>query len=203
MASASIGQVHRARLKTGRRAVVKVQHPGIEGTIRRDLDILGFLADIAEMNDALRRYQPVSVIREFSRTMLNELDFRRELRTCKPFGGTLPTTKRWFSPSRIPSWPAAGCLRWSFFKGCSVADEKELEKIEVDRQDSPRGANVFVQMIFRDGFYHADPHPGNFLLLPDGKIGLLDAGMVGRIDEKFRKQIEDILMAAATVTPSG
>ena len=58
------------------------------------------------------------------------------------------------------------------------------------------GANVFIQMIFRDGFYHADPHPGNFLVLPNGKIGLLDAGMVGRIDDKFRRQIEDILMAA-------
>src|SRR5947209_6711609 len=78
LASASIGQVHRARLKTGKRVVVKVQHPGIEGIIRRDLDILGFLAEMAEMNDTLKRYQPISIVKEFGRTMLNELDFRRE-----------------------------------------------------------------------------------------------------------------------------
>src|SRR4051794_39641592 len=79
LASASIGQVHHAKLRSGRHAIVKVQHPGIEGTIRRDLDILGFLAEIAEKNETLRSYQPVALIRQFSRTILNELDFRREM----------------------------------------------------------------------------------------------------------------------------
>jgi ubiquinone biosynthesis protein len=78
-----------------------------------------------------------------------------------------------------------------------VTDATGLEKVGVEKSElARRGANVFVQMIFRDGFYHADPHPGNFLVMKDGKIGLLDAGMVGRIDESFRKRIEDVLLAA-------
>jgi ubiquinone biosynthesis protein len=197
LASASIGQVHRARLKTGRRAVVKVQHPGIEGTIRRDLDILGFLAEIAEKNQTLRRYQPVSVIREFARTTLNELDFRRELRNLQAFRRNFAEDETVVFPKPFPELASGRVLTMEQLKGCAVADTPGLAKLRIDRQElARRGANIFIQMIFRDGFYHADPHPGNFLVLPSGKIGLLDAGMVGRIDDKFRRQIEDILMAA-------
>jgi ubiquinone biosynthesis protein len=197
LASASIGQVHRAKLKNGRRAVVKVQHPGIEGTIRRDLDILGFLADIAEMNDHLRRYQPVSLIREFGRTTLNELDFRRELRNLQAFRRNFAKDETVVFPKPYAELASGRVLTMEYIRGCTVADTQALDKLKVDRQElARRGANVFIQMIFRDGFYHADPHPGNFLVLANGKIGLLDAGMTGRIDDKFRRQIEDILMAA-------
>jgi ubiquinone biosynthesis protein len=197
LASASIGQVHRAKLKNGRRAVVKVQHPGIEGTIRRDLDILGFLADIAEMNEHLRRYQPVSLIREFGRTTLNELDFRRELRNLQAFRRNFAKDETVVFPKPYAELASGRVLTMEYIRGCTVADTEALNKLNVDRQElARRGANVFIQMIFRDGFYHADPHPGNFLVLANGKIGLLDAGMTGRIDDKFRRQIEDILMAA-------
>ncbi|HSU65724.1 MAG TPA: AarF/ABC1/UbiB kinase family protein, partial [Tepidisphaeraceae bacterium] len=197
LASASIGQVHRARLKSGRRAVVKIQHPGIEGVIRRDLDILGFLAEIAEMNETLRRYQPVSLIREFGRTILNELDFRRELRNLQVFRRNFAKDQTVVFPKPYPELASGRVLTMEYLRGSAVSDTKKLDKLDIDRQElARRGANVFVEMIFRDGFYHADPHPGNFLVLPDGKIGLLDAGMVGRIDEKFRRQIEDMLMAA-------
>lgn len=197
MASASVGQVHRARLKTGRRAVVKVQHPGIEGVVRRDLDILNFLAEIADKNDALRRYQPVSLVREFSRTTLNELDFRREQRNLQAFRRNFADDPTVAFPKPYPELTSGRTLTMEYMRGFSVADAKRLEKLGVDRQElAKRGANVFIEMIFRDGFYHADPHPGNFLVLPDGKIGLLDAGMVGRIDQTLLRQIEDILLAA-------
>ncbi len=197
LASASIGQVHRARLTTGRRAVVKVQHPGIEGTIRRDLDILGFLAEIAEMNETLRRYQPASVIREFGRTTLNELDFRRELRNLQSFRRNFTDDETVVFPRPYAELASGRVLTMEHLKGIAVADSKRLAKLDIDRDElARRGSNVFIQMIFRDGFYHADPHPGNFLALPNGKVGLLDAGMVGRIDGKLRKQIEDVLIAA-------
>jgi ubiquinone biosynthesis protein len=196
-ASASVGEVHRASLKSGRRAIVKVQHPGIEGVVRRDLDILGFLAELAEKNEHMRRYQPVALIREFSRTTLNELDFRRELRNLQVFRRNFAEDQTVVFPKPYPELTSGRVLTMQFIKGCRVSDSKGLEKIDVAPQQlAERGANIFIEMIFRDGFYHADPHPGNLLVLPDGKIGILDAGMVGRIDERFRHQIEEILLAA-------
>jgi ubiquinone biosynthesis protein len=197
MASASVGQVHAAKLKNGRRAIVKVQHPGIEGVVRRDLDILGFLAEIAEKNEQVRRYQPVCLIREFSRTTLNELDFRREFRSLQVFRKNFAEDETVVFPKPFAELTSGRVLTMEYIKGCRITNAAALEKIGVERQElARRGANVFIEMIFRDGFYHADPHPGNFLVLADGKIGLLDGGMVGRIDETFRKQIEDILLAA-------
>ena len=198
LASASIGQVHRAKLKSGRRAIVKVQHPDIEGTIRRDLDILRFLAEIAEKDKTLRRYQPVALIREFSRTTLNELDFRRELRNLQIFRRNFIKDETVVFPKPYAELTSGRVLTMEFLKGWKVANIQRLYTLKADRQElAKRGADIFIQMIFRDGFYHADPHPGNFLILPSGKIGLIDAGMVGRIDETFRTQIEDILLAAA------
>jgi ubiquinone biosynthesis protein len=197
LASASIGQVHRARLNSGRRAVVKVQHPGIEGTVRRDLDILKFLAEMAEKSEQLLRYQPAALIREFSRTTLNELDFRRELRNLQAFRRNFAEDETVVFPKPYPEFTSGRTLTMEYIKGYSVTDTKHLEALPFPPAElAKRGANAFIQMIFRDGFYHSDPHPGNFLVMPNGKICLLDAGMVGRIDETLRRQIEDILLAA-------
>jgi ubiquinone biosynthesis protein len=196
-ASASIGQVHDAHLKNGRRVVVKIQHPGIEGTIRRDLDILRFLAEIAERNDRLRSYQPVELIRQFSRSLLNELDFRREMRNLQSFRRNFAKDETVVFPKPYPELSTGRVLTMQRLMGCAVTDAKGVEACGVSREElARRGANIFIEMIFRDGFYHADPHPGNFLVMHDGKIGLLDAGMVGRMDESARKQVVDILLAA-------
>ena len=195
--SASIGQVHQATLKSGRQVVVKVQHPGIEGVIRRDLDILRFLAKIAEENDTLKRFQPVGLVREFAHTMLDELDFRRELRNLQMFRRNFAEDESIVFPRPYPAFTSGRVLTMDLLKGCRVTEGKKLDKLEVDRQElALRTATAFIQMIFRDGFYHADPHPGNFIVLQNGQIGLIDAGMVGRADEQSRTQIEDILVAA-------
>jgi ubiquinone biosynthesis protein len=196
-ASASVGQVHEAKLKSGRRVVVKVQHPGIEGVIRRDLEILRFLAEIAEGNDTLSRFQPGELVREFSRSILNELDFRRELRNLQSFRRSFAKDETVLFPRPYPDLTTGRVLTMEMFRGASVTEHAKLDKLGIDRSElAKRGATVFIQMIFRDGFYHADPHPGNFIVLRNGKIGLIDAGMVGRLDEQSRSQIEDILIAA-------
>ena len=196
-ASASIGQVHEAKLKSGRCVVVKVQHPGIEGVIRRDLDILHFLAEIAESNDTLKQFQPVGTIREFGHAILNELDFRRELRNLQTFRRNFAKDETVVFPRPYPNLTSGRVLTMDRLTGCRVSESKKLDTLEVDRQElALNGATVFIQMIFRDGFYQADPHPGNFIILKNGKIGLIDVGMVGRVDEQCRTQIEDILMAA-------
>jgi ubiquinone biosynthesis protein len=184
-------------LKSGRQVVVKVQHPGIEGVIRRDLDVLSFFAEIAEGNDTLKRFQPVDLIREFGHTMLNELDFRRELRNLQMFRRNFAKDESVVFPRPYPAFTSGRVLTMELLKGCRVTEDKKLDMLEVDRQEiAKRMATAFIQMIFRDGFYQADPHPGNFIVLRNGNIGLIDAGMVGRIDEQCRAQIEDILIAA-------
>ena len=197
-ASASIGQVHQAKLKSGQVVVVKIQHPGIEGVIRRDLDILRFLAEIAEGNETLKRFQPSGLVRELGRVTLNELDFRRELRNLQRFRRNFSADKTVEFPQPYPELTAGRVMTMSLLEGFRVTDSINLDKINVDRQElAKRGATAFIEMIFRDGFYQADPHPGNFIVLPTGTIGVIDFGMVGRIDEQCRAQIEEILVAAS------
>jgi ubiquinone biosynthesis protein len=198
MASASIGQVHRAKLLDGKSVVVKVQHPGIEGTIRRDLSILSSLATLAERNEDLKRYQPVAVVREFRQTLLRELDFRREMRNLQQFRQNFAKDETVVFPKPYADLSNGRVLTMQLLKGTTVGEatqphHKRINGVELAR----RGAGVFVQMIFRDGFYHADPHPGNLLVMSKGRVGILDGGMVGRIDDELRQQIVEILLAAA------
>ncbi|HUO08302.1 MAG TPA: AarF/UbiB family protein [Phycisphaerae bacterium] len=198
MASASIGQVHRAKLLNGRPVVVKVQHSGIEGTIRRDLDILSSLAAIAERQDELKRYQPVAVVREFRQTLMRELDFRREMRSLQQFRQNFADDQTVVFPKPYPDLSTGRVLTMQLLKGTSVGDTEKLHHTHVDGESLARhGAGIFVQMIFRDGFYHADPHPGNILVMPKGQLGILDGGMVGRIDDELRERMVEILLAAA------
>ncbi len=198
MASASIGQVHRAKLPNGRSVVVKVQHPGIEETIRRDLNILSRLAVLAERREELRRYQPVAVVREFHETLMRELDFRRELGNLQQFRQNFAADRTVVFPKPYAELSTGRVLTMQRFIGTSVGDLARLHHRHLDCEALARqGAGVFVQMIFRDGFYHADPHPGNILVLAKGQVGILDAGMVGRIDDELRERIVEIFLAAA------
>jgi ubiquinone biosynthesis protein len=198
IASASIGQVHRAKLPNGRSVVVKVQHPGIEATINRDLNILAYLAALAQEQQDLKRFQPVAVVREFRETLLRELDFRREMRNLLQFRRNFATDTSVTFPKPYPALSSRRVLTMQLLKGTSAGDKDGLENRRVGRDKLARhGAGVFVQMIFRDGFYHADPHPGNLLVMNKGRIGILDAGMVGRIDDELRDRVVQILLAAA------
>jgi len=198
MASASIGQVHRAKLLNGRPVVVKVQHPGIESTIRRDLSIVSNLATLAEHNEELKLYRPMAVVREFRQTLMRELDFRREMRNLQQFRQNFAADHTVRFPKPYPDLSSGRVLTMQMFKGISVGDTAQLQQKHVDCEATARqGAGVFVQMIFRDGFYHADPHPGNILVMARGRVGILDGGMVGRIDDELRERIAQILLAAA------
>ena len=198
IASASIGQVHRARLRDGTPVVVKIQHDGIEQTIHRDLNILMGLADLAEKHDEnLQNYQPRKTLSEFRRSLLRELDFRREQRNLDRFVKNFKNDPSVHIPIAFSELSSRRVLTMEMLEGFSIADEQRLIEEAVDtREVAKKGANIFLEMIFRDGFYHADPHPGNIWVLPDGSIGLLDGGMVGSIDEHTRDDLEEMLMAA-------
>ncbi len=199
MASASIGQVHCATLHDGTEVVVKVQHPDIESRIRADLEILMLLAALAERSNELKRYQPVAVVSEFQRSLLRELDFKREERNLLQFAENFASNRNVRFPRPFTSLSTSRVLTMERLAGVSFRDAHKLENLPVDHDElARRGATLWMDMIFRDGFYHADPHPGNLVIMADGTLGLFDCGMVGRMDDNLRESVEDMLVSLAS-----
>ncbi len=197
-ASASIGQVHRARLRDGRRVVLKVLHHNIENKVATDLDIIGALAELGEKySTELRHYRPRDVTIEFRRTLLRELDFRRELRNIQEFIQNFRGDDTVCFPAPHPALSSRRVLTLDYLDGIRISDSCRLKLEGHDLQAiAHRGANIVLSMIFRDGFYHADPHPGNLLVLANTVIGVMDCGMVGRLDDNTRDAFTTMLLAA-------
>ncbi len=195
VASASISQVHRAVLHDGRTVALKIRRPGIEKMVQADLDILKNLAQLAERRlPALVSYGPVSLAREFERSLKRELDFtveRRAMERCQAQFASDPTVHvpfvvREFSTQRV--------IAMQFIGGVGVADLEGLKRLSVDPAEvAIRGARVLLTQIFRFGFFHADPHPGNLRVLEGGVIAPLDYGMFGQLDGRTRERIADLL----------
>ena len=216
-ASASIGQVHRAVLHDGSAVVVKVQHPGIEDGIKNDLEILKMLAELAESHaPQLRQYRPVDTTTEFQRTLLRELDFRSEQRNLDLFRRNFRDDLRVVFPMPYQELSSRRVLTMQRLDGVNISEPGQLNESGLPLSEfAKRGASIFLDMIFRDAFYHADPHPGNLMIVPGQdsadstgaasveatspaepyRIGVLDCGMVGRMDEAFRQDIESALLA--------
>ena len=203
MGSASIGQAHRAVLHSGEVVVVKVQHDGIEPKIIDDLEILKALAELAERYDPdLRLYQPSLTVAEFSRNLLRELDFRRELRSLNQFRENFKENEWVHIPSPYPEYSSQRVLTMEMLSGHSIKNKQWLHQENIDSQEFIRNsANMYLEMIFRDRFFHADPHPGNIWVLPGGRLGLLDFGMTGRLADDMREELEGILLAAVDNDP--
>lgn len=196
LASASIGQAHRARLADGRDVVVKVQHAGIEKKIRVDLEIMLALADLAERLPEFKSFAPRQTLAEFQRAILRELDFTREQRNLQEFLTAFANDPLVRFPRPIMECSTERVLTMEFLAGTSMANLEPIRASGVDLCDlAARGTNLFLRMIFEHRFYHADPHPGNLLVLEGGVIGVLDCGMVGRLDEAMTEDIQDLLMA--------
>lgn len=196
MASGSIGQVHAARLPGGQGVVVKVQHQGIEERIQRDLNLMHGLAEQAQRYvSGLRRYRPVGVVREFRRTLLRELDLNRERRNLEEFAQKFAEDDSVRFPKVYSGFCAPRVLTMERLQGISgpqaVSAPSEIDLGCVAR----RVGLMYLKMIFRDGFYHADPHPGNFEFLPGGVVGVLDCGMVGRLNDNLREELEGLVLA--------
>ena len=197
LASASIAQVHLAHLHSGEYVVVKVQHAGIADKIMSDLDILAGLAELAEKHSAeMRRYQPAAVVRQFRRTLLRELDFTSERRNLQEFAEHFARDDTVHFPRAYQEFSTRRVLTMERLEGILGTESAALAASGADLNEfAHRGANMYLQMIFRDAFYHADPHPGNLMLLPNGVVGVLDCGMVGRLEEELAEGLEDMLVA--------
>ena len=197
VASASIAQVHMALLHSGARVAVKVQKQGIEEKIEADLSVLESLAELVEeRSEEYKAWEPVRLVKEFRRSILDELDFVREL-------GNIETFQRNFADDPnvhfAQTWPelcGRRVLTMEFLEGVPGTNLEAMRASCADLSAfAHRGAKVYLDMVFRDAFYHADPHPGNLLMLPGEVVGIVDCGMVGRVDEGLREDLEGLVGA--------
>ncbi|MDP7302286.1 MAG: AarF/UbiB family protein, partial [Pirellulaceae bacterium] len=190
IASASIGQVHSARLRSGEQVVVKVQHDKIEKTVREDLEVLAGLAQLAESIPEFKRYRPATTVAEMARTLRRELDFGREERNLLQFAGQFHNIHKVRIPKPIEELCTPRVITMERLDGVKLEDPRQLVAQGLDLNVvAHRIAELYLEMIFSHGHFHADPHPGNILVLPGNVIGLLDFGMVGRIGERLREDI--------------
>ena len=197
IASASIGQVHAAKLIDGTPVVVKVQHVNIQAKVSEDLEVLRGLAVLAERIPELAVWQPRGIVEQLSRSLKRELSFSRELSNLLMFQTALKDCVGVVVPHAYPKLSSARVLTMERVEGQSIHCLSSMDSLPgVDRNEiARRVSSLYVQSIFIKGHYHADPHPGNILIQEDGTIALLDFGMVGRIDDSLRGTIEEMLWA--------
>jgi ubiquinone biosynthesis protein len=204
MASASIGQVHKATLHDGTQVVVKVQHENIQSKVREDMEVLAGLAGLADRIPELAAWQPKILVEQLSKSLKRELSFTRELNNLQVFTTQFASFSDVRIPKPYPKLSTSHVLTMERLEGQSISqfmsstpedpEQRERELSRIPR----RAAELYLEMIFSAGIYHADPHPGNVLILPDGTLGLLDFGMVGRIDDSLRETIEEMLLAVSS-----
>ena len=195
LAAASIGQVHKARLKDGSLVVVKVRRPGIRSTVESDLRLLNQLAEIAEKEIRdLRRYQPREIVHQFTLSMRRELDLAAECRNAERMAANFSDDPDIVIPRVYWQWTSERINVQEFINGIPGRNLVALEKAGLDRKLlAKRGADAVLKMILEDGFFHADPHPGNCFYLPENRLAFIDFGMVGRLSEERRTQVINLL----------
>ncbi|MGO0577137.1 ABC1 kinase family protein [Ornithinimicrobium panacihumi] len=190
LASASIGQAHTARLD-GTEVVVKVRRPGAVETVRTDLEILERLAHLAAAHSELARgYDLVGIVQEFATTLRAELDYLKEARNAERFATSLADDPRVHVPRVFWETTTSRVLTLERVEGLKIDDLAALGAAGIDRRDlAARATGVLCTMVFEDGFFHADPHPGNFFVGAGGELAVIDFGMVGELGDEVRDQL--------------
>lgn len=197
LAAASIAQVHRARLLTGEEVVVKVRRPGIQSIIEDDITAMMGLAELARKHlPSSELYDPVGVVREFARTIRREMNLSLEGHTIEKFRDNFTGCSWLHFPVVYWNQTTHAVLTMEYIDGIKISDFPALERVGIDRSlVARRGADAFLKMVLKDGFFHGDLHPGNILILPENIICLLDYGIVGRVDEELKIHLGDILLS--------
>ncbi|MFJ7749467.1 ABC1 kinase family protein [Arthrobacter sp. NPDC097144] len=197
LASASIGQVYAARLPNGTEVVVKVRRPGVEDEVNEDLDILQSLAGYAAKHwEAARDYDVKALMDEFAETLRNELDYTQEAGNTLRFAANFQDDPVVQIPVLYTKFSTSKVLTQQRLYGLKVTDTAAIDAAGIDRSAlAAAAADAEMKMVFEDGFFHADPHPGNIFVERGGRIGLIDFGMVGEVDDKLQSQLAALFVA--------
>lgn len=205
IASASLAQVHEATLLTGEQVVIKIQRPDIETTINTDLDILNDFAIQVQQRTALGvRYNVADVAEEYAVALRAELDFRREARNAERFAANFSKDSHLYVPKIYWDFTTRRVLVQEKLKGIKIDDLPALEAAGYDRHRLANYCAQFVlQEVLIDGYFHADPHPGNLLVMSGELIGVLDFGTMGRLDERDRLNLARLFIVAVQLDVEG
>lgn len=197
LAAASIAQVHRAQLHEGAEVVVKVRRPGIEAVLETDIDILMGIAGLVERHlPSLALYEPTAIVREFRRSLRNEMNFSREGHVIDRFIANFAGDPTVRFPKVHWGYTAEAVLTMEYVSGIKISERELLVAAGYDpRLVAAHGAETFLKQVLVHGLFHGDPHPGNIFVVEGGTICILDFGMVGRLSEDLRRQIADLLLA--------
>jgi ubiquinone biosynthesis protein len=188
LGSASLAQTHRARLVTQEKVVIKVLKPGVRRSVETDTRLLRFFGKFLQM--FLARYQPARLINEFCSYTLREVDLRFEAEHAETFAANFKDEPNIHFPKIYPQYSSQEVLCMQYFKGVRPETKAIAKMTDEQRQKViDLGISAIVNMIFRDGFFHADLHPGNLLVFKDASVGFIDLGMVGRFDADMRKRL--------------
>ena len=197
IAAASLGQVHRAALRDGREVVVKVQRPGIREEMSKDMDVLSDMSAFLDSHtEAGRKYEFTPLLEEFRKNLLRELDYRLEARNLVIFANNLREFDRIIVPQPVEDYTTSRVLTMDYISGKKITKLTPLAKIDLDGyQLALHLFQAYLHQILIDGFFHADPHPGNVFLTDDNRIALIDLGMVARIAPRPQEQLIQLLLA--------
>lgn len=197
MAAASLAQVHRAVLRNGRVVAVKVQRPNIRNTIVHDLEALSEVAHFLDhYSETARRFGFAAMLEEFRRSLFRELDFRREAQNLRVLGKNLAGYPLIVIPEPVDDYTTSHILTMDYIEGKKVTDVTPYAKMDIDMSMLAEELfRAYLQQTLIDGFFHADPHPGNVFLTNDGRIALIDLGMVAMISERLQESLLELLIA--------
>ncbi|HEY3104555.1 MAG TPA: AarF/UbiB family protein [Pyrinomonadaceae bacterium] len=195
-AAASLAQVHRATMRNGREVVVKVQRPGIREQIVEDLEALEQVAEFIDAHTEVgKRYEFTNMLADLRRSLLHELDFQREAGNLRRLHRGLVEFENIVIPEPVEDYTTSRVLTMDYVTGTKITDVSPLRLMELDTSALAEEVfRAYLKQILVDGFFHADPHPGNVLLTQDNKIGLIDLGMVSHIAGNFRENLLRLLL---------
>ena len=195
IASASISQVHKAILKNGDKVAVKIQRANVKHLMETDIEIMFYFAGLLENNvENIRRFKPVKIINEFKEWTEKELDFRLEARNAKRFGQNFKGSKTVHIPKIYDELTTERILTLEFMDGIELHNIKEIKKRKLDFDAIIKnGFDAVMTQVFVHGIFHADPHPGNIIVMRNNSIAFVDFGIVGYFDEKLKNMCIDLL----------
>ncbi len=197
LASASIAQVHAATLHDGRDVIVKIVRPEIIRTIRRDLELMYAVAELAEKYwRESRRLRPRDVVAEYEKTILDELDLQREGASASQLRRNFADSKLLYVPEVFWEHTRSNVMVMERIHGIQISNVAELKKAGIDLQKlSANGVEIFFTQVFRDSFFHADMHPGNIFVAPDGRYMAVDFGIMGSLSAEDQKYLAGNFLA--------